>query len=105
MLTAVGVIDRPDQYNPPVPSPISPAVPRAGGCPGWPATTGTVPGSPAVMVASEAALASPGAVPALKASVIAPGVPGASGVPLFQSTGTSSMPGAIRKGVGGASAS
>jgi hypothetical protein len=37
--------------------------------------------------------------------MIAPGVPGGTGLPLFQSIGTSSMPGATRNGVGGASLS
>ena len=51
------------------------------------------------------ALYSPGAVPALKASMIAPGEPGATGSPVMPLTATSSIPGAMRKGVGGWSAS
>src|SRR6185369_15617870 len=58
---------------------------------------------PGAFSSGEGALASPGAVPALKALMMAPGVPAGTGAPLFQSIATSSMPGAMRKGVGGAS--
>src|SRR6185437_217268 len=82
------------QYNPPVPSPTFVAGPKVV----WPWVF-------IVAVDTSSMPATPGSVPARKASSMEQGVPAGTSAPLKRSTGTKTIPGGTRNGIGGTPAS